>query len=37
MFKALVVEKDEESGKTSASVKELSPGDLPDGEVTVEA
>ena len=35
MFKALVVEKDEESGKTSASVKELSPGDLPDGEVTV--
>ena len=35
MFKALVVEKDEESGKTSAAVKEIDPGDLPGGEVTV--
>ncbi|WP_299849996.1 acryloyl-CoA reductase [uncultured Roseovarius sp.] len=35
MFKALVVEKDEESGKTSAAVKDLSLEDLPEGEVTV--
>ncbi len=35
MFKALVVEKDEESGKTSAAVKEISESDLPEGEVTV--
>ncbi len=35
MFKALVVEKDEESGKTSAAVKELGVDDLPEGEVTV--
>jgi acrylyl-CoA reductase (NADPH) len=35
MFKALVVEKDEESGKTSAAVKQLSLEDLPQAEVTV--
>lgn len=35
MFKALVVEKDEESGKTSAAVKDLSLEDLPEAEVTV--
>ena len=35
MFKALVVEKDEESGKTRAAVKEISLDDLPHGEVTV--
>ncbi len=35
MFKALVVEKDDESGKTSAAVKEISTDDLPEGEVTV--
>ena len=34
MFKALVVEKDED-GKTEASVKELTLDDLPEGEVTV--
>ncbi|MCV2892212.1 acryloyl-CoA reductase [Lentibacter sp. XHP0401] len=34
-FNALVVEKDEETGKTSAMVKQLSDADLPDGEVTV--
>ncbi len=34
MFKALMVEKDEE-GKTSASVQELSLEQLPDGDVTV--
>lgn len=34
MFNALVVEKDDE-GKTSASVKELTLDDLPEGEVTV--
>ncbi|MXQ07655.1 acryloyl-CoA reductase [Alphaproteobacteria bacterium GH1-50] len=34
MFKALVVEKDED-GKTKASVKELTLDDLPEGEVTV--
>ncbi|MDU8913197.1 acryloyl-CoA reductase [Aestuariicoccus sp. MJ-SS9] len=35
MFKALVVEKDEESGKTSAGVAEIGLEDLPEGEVTV--
>lgn len=35
MFNALVVEKDEESGKTSAAVKEISVEDLPHGEVLV--
>ncbi len=35
MFNALIVEKDEESGKTSAAVKEISESDLPEGEVTV--
>ncbi len=34
-FKALVVEKDEESGKTAASVQDLSMEDLPEAEVTV--
>ena len=34
MFNALVVEKNDE-GKTSASVKELSLDQLPEGEVTV--
>jgi acrylyl-CoA reductase (NADPH) len=35
MFDALVVNKDEESGKTSAAVTQLSLGDLPEAEVTV--
>ena len=35
MFKALVVEKDEESGKTSAAVRELQLEDLPEADVTV--
>lgn len=35
MFNALVVRKDEESGKTSAAVEELSLDQLPEGEVTV--
>ncbi|MEM6590139.1 MAG: acryloyl-CoA reductase [Pseudomonadota bacterium] len=35
MFNALVVEKDEESGKTSASVAEIGVDDLPEGDVTV--
>ncbi|MEP1353320.1 MAG: acryloyl-CoA reductase [Tateyamaria sp.] len=35
MFNALVVNKDEESGKTSASVAQLGLDDLPVGEVTV--
>ena len=35
MFNALVVEKDEESGKTSAEVKQIGIDDLPEGEVTV--
>ncbi|MDX2482253.1 MAG: acryloyl-CoA reductase [Pseudodonghicola sp.] len=35
MFNALVVNKDEESGKTSAAVEQISVGDLPDGEVLV--
>ena len=35
MFKALVVEKDEDSGKTQAAVQELSLDDLPQAEVTV--
>ena len=34
-FKALLVEKDEESGKTSASVKDVSMDKLPAGDVTV--
>ncbi|MFK7938864.1 MAG: acryloyl-CoA reductase [Roseovarius sp.] len=35
MFKALVVEKDEESGKTSAGVQEIGEDRLPEGDVTV--
>ena len=35
MFNALVVDKDEETGKTSAAVKEISVDDLPEGEVLV--
>lgn len=35
MFNALVVEKDEESGKTSAGVQQISVDDLPEGDVTV--
>jgi len=35
MFNALVVEKDDETGKTSAAVQSLSLGDLPEAEVTV--
>ncbi|MEL7253513.1 MAG: acryloyl-CoA reductase [Pseudomonadota bacterium] len=35
MFNALMVEKDEESGKTSAGVKEIGIDDLPEGDVTV--
>ncbi len=35
MFNALLVEKDEESGLASASIKELSETDLPHGDVTV--
>jgi len=35
MFKALVVEKDEESGKTSAAVREIAESDLPEAGVTV--
>ncbi len=35
MFNALVVEKDEESGLASASVKQISLDTLPDGEVTI--
>ena len=35
MFKALMVRKDEESGKTSASVEEIGLDDLPQAEVTV--
>ena len=35
MFKALVVRKDEESGKTSAAVEEIGIDDLPHGDVTV--
>ncbi|WP_299967207.1 acryloyl-CoA reductase [uncultured Roseobacter sp.] len=35
MFKALVVSKDEESGKTSAAVEEMDVDRLPEGEVTV--
>ena len=35
MFNALIVEKDEESGKTSAAVTQISLDDLPEGEVTV--
>jgi len=35
MFNALVVEKDEESGKTNAAVQQIGLDDLPAGEVTV--
>lgn len=35
MFNALVVRKDEDSGKTSASVEQIGAGDLPEGDVTV--
>lgn len=35
MFNALVVEKDEETGKTSAAVRQASVDDLPEGEVMV--
>ncbi len=35
MFNALVMEKDEESGLASASIKELSIDDLPNGDVTI--
>src|SRR6056297_3500772 len=35
MFNALVVEKDEESGKTSAAVKQITVDDLPEAEVLV--
>lgn len=35
MFNALVVNKDEDTGKTSAAVEELSLDDLPEAEVTV--
>ncbi len=35
MFNALVVNKDEESGKTSAAVKQIGLDDLPDADVTV--
>ena len=35
MFHALVVNKDEESGKTSAAVEEISVDQLPEGDVTV--
>jgi acrylyl-CoA reductase (NADPH) len=35
MFNALVVEKDDETGKTHAGVKQISLDDLPEGEVTV--
>ena len=35
MFNALVVNKDEESGKTSAAVEQISAGQLPEGNVVV--
>jgi len=35
MFNALVVEKDEQTGKTAAAVQQISVDDLPEGEVTV--
>ncbi|WP_101068004.1 acryloyl-CoA reductase [Roseovarius salinarum] len=35
MFNALIVEKDEETGKTQAGVKQIGEDDLPHGEVTV--
>jgi acrylyl-CoA reductase (NADPH) len=35
MFNALVVRKDDDSGKTSAAVEQIADKDLPDGEVTV--
>ena len=35
MFNALVVNKDDETGKSSAAVQQIALGDLPEGEVTV--
>ncbi|MFT7594895.1 MAG: acrylyl-CoA reductase (NADPH) [Paracoccaceae bacterium] len=35
MFNALVVDKDEDSGRTSAAVRQIGLDDLPEGEVTV--
>lgn len=35
MFNALIIRKDEETGKTAAKVEEISETDLPEGEVTV--
>jgi acrylyl-CoA reductase (NADPH) len=35
MFKALIVRKDQDTGKTAAEVEEISETDLPEGEVTV--
>jgi acrylyl-CoA reductase (NADPH) len=35
MFNALVIRKDEESGKTSAAVEQIAEADLPEGEVLV--
>jgi len=35
MFNALVVDKDAETGKTSAALQQISAADLPEGEVTV--
>ena len=35
MFNALVVNKDEESGKTSAAVEQISTDQLPEGNVVV--
>ena len=35
MFNALIVEKDEETGKTSAGVQQISEDQLPVGDVTV--
>lgn len=36
MFNALVVNKDAESGKTSAAVEQIAVGDLPDGDVLID-
>lgn len=36
MFNALLVEKDEETGKTSAAVKQITVDDLPEGDVLVD-
>ena len=35
MFDALIVRKDEESGKTSAAVEQIGIDDLPEGDVVV--